>query len=150
MPLTERPVIGWNWPLQEQQGHFDLGHVFNCVITDAIEPVQVAAIGPHHAGLWECDLADQSLTWSGGVYDLFGLPRGGVVTRDQAVAHYREDSRAKLERLRTYAICHRAGFTLDAQIRAAAVGEYRHVRLVAAPLVLGDSVIRIHGLKLAL
>ena len=150
MQLTERPAIGWNWPLREQQGHFDLGHVFNCAITDVIEPLQIGAIGPHHAGLWECDLADQSLIWSGGVYDLFGLRRGSIVTRDEALAHYSEDSRSKLERLRTHAIRQQAGFTLDAEIRVAAVGEYRRVRLIAAPLVISDVVVRLHGIKLAL
>jgi hypothetical protein len=136
------------WPLFEQPRHFDLGHILNCAVTDAIEPGRLGALGIHHAGLWECDLSDESLIWSGGVYDVFGLQRGREVTREQAVAHYREDSRTKLERLRAYAISQRRGFTLDAEIDAASVGERRWMRLIAAPVCEGDRVVRLHGLKL--
>jgi hypothetical protein len=141
---------GGNWPLWEQHSRFELGHILNSAVTDALRPRYLGAIETHHAGLWECDLADQSLIWSGGVYDLFGLERGIPVTRDQAIAHYTEDSRARLESLRTYAIRKLAGFTLDVEIRAAAVGESRRMRLIAAPVFAGDSAVRLHGLKLAL
>ena len=139
-----------NWPLWEQHDHFELGHVLISAVTDAIDPRNPGAIGAHHAGLWECDLADQSLIWSGGVYDLFGLQRHSPVTRAQVLAHYSEDSRAKLERLRTHAIRHGVGFTLDADIRAAAIGQVRRVRIIAAPLMGDGGGVRLHGLKLAL
>jgi len=136
-----------SWPLYEQARHFQLGSIMNCVIADAIEPVDIGRIGAQHAGLWECDLADNSLIWSGGVYDIFGLPRGAIVSRDEAVALYGEDSRAAMERLRAYAIKHRRGFTLDAEIRPAS-GKGRWMRLIAAPICEGDRVVRLHGLKL--
>lgn len=101
----------------------------------------------HHAGLWECDLSDDSLIWSGGIYDIFGLPRGATVSRDEAVSLYAEDSRASMERLRAYAIKHRRGFTLDAKIRPAS-GPSRWMRLIAAPVCEGGRVVRLHGLKL--
>jgi len=28
------------------------------------------------AGLWECRLRDEAVEWTGGVYDLFDIPRG--------------------------------------------------------------------------
>ena len=139
-----------SWSLSEEARHFELGHVLNCAITDAIEPARVGALGWHHAGLWECNLVDNSLVWSGGTHDIFGLPRGSQVTREQALACFSEESRAALERLRHNAIRNHAGFTLDARIHAAAVGEERWVRLIAAPVIENDTVVRLHGLKLVI
>ena len=136
-----------SWPLWEKPRHFDLGHVLNCAVTDLIQPAQIGELGIHHAGCWECDLADDSLIWSGGIYDIFGLPRAAPVRRDEAVGRYCEHSRAKMERLRVYAIKHRRGFTLDVDIQPAS-GCARHVRLIAAPICEGNRVVRLHGLKL--
>jgi len=144
---TEPFSLHHSWPLYEQPRHFDLGCILNSAVTDVVEPVEVGGLEFHHAGCWECDLADNSLIWSGGVYDIFGLPRGAQVTREEAVALYSEESRAAMDRLRTYAIKHRRGFTLDAEIRPAA-GERRWMRLIAAPICNGDRVVRLHGLKL--
>ena len=135
-----------SWPLAEQGRHFDLGFVMSSVITDAIAPANLAELDVNHVGCWECDLADSKLIWSGGVYDMFGLPRGLPLTRDETVALYAEESRAKMERLRAYAIRHRRGFTLDAEIRPAS-GAPRWMRLVCAPVLEGDRPIRLHGLK---
>jgi hypothetical protein len=135
------------WPLWEQARHFELGYVLSSAVTDVIDPTEVGGLGLHHAGCWECVLTDNSLTWSGGVYDIFGLPRGVQISREDSVAFYSEDSRAKMERLRSYSIRHNRGFTLDVEIRAA-VGESRYVRLIAAPKCLGDRVVSLHGLKL--
>lgn len=52
-----------------------------------------------------------------------------------------------MERLRSHAIRHKRGFTLDIDIRAAAVGEARRVRLIGAPVCQGGKVICLHGLK---
>ena len=142
-------ALDHTWPLWEQPRHFELGQVLNCAVTDIIEPNAVGGLGLHHAGCWECDLSDHSLIWSGGVYDIFGLPRGVTVRRDEAVGFYSEESRAKMERLRSYSIRHKRGFTLDVEIRAA-VGETRWMRLIAAPVCAGDRVARLHGLKLIL
>ena len=88
----------FSWPLWEQPRHFELGYILNSAVTDALPPQQVGALGVHHCGLWECDLRDQSLVWSGGAYDIFGLSRGGPITREQSLAHYSEHSRARLRR----------------------------------------------------
>jgi PAS domain-containing protein len=140
-------VLQHSWPLWEQPQHFELGHVLNSAITDAIRPARIGELGLHHAGCWECDLSDNSLIWSGGVYDIFGLPRGVRATREEAVALYCPDSRSKMERLRAYAIRHKRGFTIDVDIRPA-VGEHRWMRLIAAPVCVDSQVTKLHGLKL--
>jgi hypothetical protein len=148
MDLVNAPAD--TWALGEHARRFDLGHVLNCAVIDAIKPRKIGELSIHHAGLWECDLRDGSLIWSGGVYDIFGLERGTQVTREQALACYTEDSRAKLERLRSYALRHQKGFTLDIEIRVAAVGELRRVRLIGAPVREQNDAPKLHGLKLAL
>lgn len=136
-----------SWPLYEQPRQFELGHVLNAAAVDAIVPHAAGDLQMHHAGIWECDLSDQSLIWSGGVYDIFGLPRGVEVSREEAVGFYCEGSRAAMERLRAHAIKHNRGFTVDVEIRAA-VGERRWVRLIGAPLLEDGRPVRLHGLKL--
>lgn len=140
---------GLSWPLSEQTSRLDFGDVLNSVVTDVLEPRKIGAIGLHHAGVWECNLADDSLTWSGGVYDLFGLQRSDPITRNQALAHYSEDSRAKLERLRSHAISNSHGFTLDVKVYAAVVGKLRQVRIIGAPVYSDGVPVRLHGLKIA-
>lgn len=140
--------IHHSWPLAEQPRRFELGLILNSVVTDIIQPSQVGALGIHHAGCWECDLSNESLGWSGGVHDIFGVPRGLKVTRTEAVGFYAEHSRAAMERLRAYAIRHKRGFTLDAEIWPGVGGASRWMRLIAAPVCDGDKVVRLHGLKL--
>ena len=147
MKPIEPLALYHSWPLSEQPRQFDLGCVLNSAAIDLVRPSEIGGLGPHHAGCWECDLRDNSLIWSGGVYDIFGLPRGVEVTRDEAVALYCEESRAAMERLRAHAIKHRRGFTLDAQIHTPA-GERRWMRLITAAVCDGDRVVRLHGLKL--
>ncbi len=141
--------LSHSWPLFEQSRRFELGAVLESAAIDAIWPAKVGAIAAQHSGCWECDLADESLIWSGGVYDIFGLPRGIEVSRVAAVSLYAENSRACMERLRAHAIKHRRGFTLDAEIRPA-VGGSRWMRLIAAPVCVDGEPVRLHGLKLAL
>jgi PAS domain-containing protein len=147
--LPETLALAHTWPLFDRRQHFDLGHLLNSAVIDALQPQQIGALNLHHAGCWECDLSDNSLTWSGGVYDIFGLQRDAKISREQCVIHYCADSRAKMEQLRAYAIRHRRGFTVDVEIHAA-VGETRWMRLIAAPVCVGDQVVRLQGLKLAI
>jgi PAS domain-containing protein len=147
-PLGPLP-LHHSWPLTEQPKHFELGAVLNSAAIDAAAPYTVGEIGAHHAGCWECDLSDNSLIWSGGVHDLFGLPRDLTATRDVAVRMYSEHSRVKMEALRAHAIRHKRGFTLDIEIRPANGGE-RWVRLITAPVLNDNKVVKLHGLKIAL
>src|SRR3546814_4528674 len=97
-------------------------------------------------GTWECNLTDNSLTWSSAVYDLFGMQRGAPVARVDAVARYREGSRAAMERLRAHAITHRRGFTLDVEIGSTPACS-RWIRLIAEPICEGEAVVGLRGLK---
>ena len=144
-----------SWPLFERAGHFDLGWVDRtsvrlpdrgarpCIAEDADT---LARLG---AGVWHCDLADNRLSWTDAIYDLFDLPRGSDVARAEAVAHYCEASRAAMERLRAHGIAHRRGFTLDVEIGPARA-RTRWIRLIAAPVCDGDRVVALHGIKLPL
>lgn len=149
MKPTEPLPLHHSWPLFERERRFELGHAFawpasSPAVTQL--PEELAARG---VGLWECDLADNSLTWSAAVYDIFGLPRGIQVRRQDAVALYTDDSHAAMERLRAYAIKHRRGFTLDAELRPAQGGP-RWMRLIAVPICDDRRVVRLHGVKLAI
>jgi PAS domain-containing protein len=140
-PLTH------SWPLFEQQQRFDLGRLLD-------EPTQARLVPEchpefltaHGVGLWDCDLSDNALSWTDGVFDLFGLPRGAVLARDEIAGLYVEPSRAAMERLRAHAIKHRRGFTLDAEIMPV-TGPSKWMRLIAAPVCVGRQVVRLHGIK---
>ncbi len=147
MIQTESFPLIHSWPLSQASREFELGHVLNAAVTDALQPIEVGVTGLYHAGLWECDLATNSLVWSGGTYDIFGLPRNASINRSDAISLYAENSRVALERLRAHCIKHRRGFTLDAEVNAAN-GQVRWMRLIAAPVCDGDCVTRLHGLKL--
>lgn len=141
LPLTH------SWPLFEQQQRFDLGRLLD-------EPTQARLMPDPHpefltangVGLWECNLPDNALSWTDGVFDLFGLPRGAVLARDEIAGLYAEPSRAAMERLRAHAIKHRRGFTLDAEIMPV-TGPSKWMRLIAAPVCVGRQVVRLHGIK---
>lgn len=133
LPLTH------SWPLFECVQQFELGTTFDAGIMAEL-PISSAI------GRWECDLRDNRLTWSSAVYDLFGLPKHAPLVRSETLPIYTEESRVVMERLRAYAIRHRRGFTLDAQLRPADGGT-RWMRLIAAPIVEDGRVVRIHGIK---
>lgn len=104
------------------------------------------ALAERGIGLWHCDLSDNGLSWTSGVYDLFGVERGTAVPRSLAVSLYRPDSREAMEQLRAYAIRHRRGFTIDVDIRPLDGGECT-MRLIAAPILEGAHVVALHGVK---
>jgi PAS domain-containing protein len=39
-------------------------------------------------GVWECDLDNETLAWTDGVYDMFELPRGSAITRPETLQYY--------------------------------------------------------------
>lgn len=151
MKPTHPLPVHHSWPLYERDRYFELGQIHGCDTLDAFQDVaDAAAAGPAggaRPGLWECDLTDNNrLNWSGEVYDIFGIPRGAAVSRDEAVALYGEGSRAAMEKLRAYAIRHRRGFTLDVEIRPAQAPR-RWMRLIAAPVCAGERIVKLYGLK---
>ncbi|MGX5734585.1 GGDEF domain-containing protein [Bosea thiooxidans] len=97
-------------------------------------------------GAWECHLANETLTWTDGVYDLFGLRRGGEIQRSAILDLYEERSRREMDRLRTSAICGGQGFALDCRILTAG-GEKRWMRLVVGVGYQHGRPYRIFGSK---
>ncbi|RYD43711.1 MAG: hypothetical protein EOP63_08670 [Sphingomonadales bacterium] len=149
MKQTYPLPVHHSWPLYERERFFDLGQLHGVDMLDPVPDlvdIDVPA-RPARLGQWECDLTDNNrLSWSDDVYEIFGIPRGAAVTRDETVALYGEGSRAAMEKLRAYAIKHRRGFTLDVEIRPA-LGPRRWMRLIAAPVCVADSVVKLQGLK---
>jgi PAS domain-containing protein len=143
---TEPLALHHSWFLYERKQRFDLGCVLDCRATEIRELAAEDELARHGVGRWQCDLAENALTWSDGVYDIFGLPRDARLTREVTVALYSEGSRAAMERLRAYAIRHKRGFTLDAEIRPGQGGP-RWMRLIAAPILVEGHVVRLQGLK---
>lgn len=97
-------------------------------------------------GVWQCALPSEELTWTDVVYDLFELPRGAPLDRQQILALYPEASRALLSRVRSEAIRDRTGFQLDAQIKTAR-GALRWIRITATVECENGEPVRIFGMK---
>ena len=97
-------------------------------------------------GVWQCELADESLQWTDSVYDLFELPRGSVVTREQILALYTETARKQLEVVRSRAIANCSDFSLDAEI-VTARGTRRWMRLTGTVESQNGVAVRIFGMK---
>jgi PAS domain S-box-containing protein len=96
---------------------------------------------------WQCDLRDDSLTWSDGVYDLFGLPRGSPLERDAIVAMYLPESQEELARLRSAAIAACGSFTFEARIRRAD-GALRWMRITADVVTENGVARHLYGTKI--
>lgn len=144
MKPTEPLPLFHSWPITEAGRRFELGWVNDHPVSAPRFDADV--LDRHAIGQWECDLADNSLTWSGAVYDIFGFPRGSAVARSAAAARYCEGSRAVMERLRAYAIRHCRGFTLDAEV----MGPHdvqQWMRLTAIPVCVDNRVVRLVGTK---
>jgi len=124
--------------------HNPLAHTIRCRLTeragmDATAPIALAAA-------WRCDLADDSLTWSAGVFDLFGIEPGNKVDRQDAVAMYCEESRELLEQLRAEAIATCGSFTFEARIRRLD-GQMRWMRVTADVAKKDGRAAHLYGMK---
>ena len=140
MRPTEPLPLHHSWPL------IDLHQHLAPVMLDDRTARDDDALAERGLGLWHCDLSDNSLSWTSGVHDLFGIDRDMIVPRALAVSLYAPDSREPMERLRAYAIRHRRGFTLDVDIRPLDGGDCT-MRLIAAPILQGAQVVALHGVK---
>lgn len=96
-------------------------------------------------GVFECDLATETLQWSDGTYDLFGIARGTPLRRAQVLPCYPAHSLKALEAVRHRAVAERNGFTLDAEIVAR--GSPRCIRITACVECAGNRPVRLFGLK---
>lgn len=150
MKQTHPLPVHHSWALYERERHFQLGqiHGYDTLdwVADADDIAEKQAFWRPRLGVWECNLSDNSLNWADEVYDIFGIPRGAAVTRDETVALYCEESRSAMEKLRAYAIKHRRGFTLDVEIRPARAKQ-RWMRLIAAPVCVDGRITKLQGLK---
>jgi len=126
-PLVGRVPMGWAREL----------HVVPSDVPVVLAPMPAA---------WECDLSDDSLRWTPGVFEIFGLPADQPVRRDDVVAMYSEESRAELKRLRDDAIATCGSFTFDAEIRRPD-GELRLMRVTADVEVREGKAVYLYGLK---
>ncbi len=90
---------------------------------------QAASLVP--IGAWSCDLASERLTWTNGVFDMFGLATEQAPERRAIIELFDEESRDLLERQRAQAIANCSGFTLDAGI-IRPDGARRWIRITAA------------------
>jgi len=97
-------------------------------------------------GVWECELADESLTWTDVVYDIFDLPRGSALNRSEILKCYPEDAARELTKRRSKAIEDRTGFSLDTEIVTAA-GNRRWMRITATVESIDGVAVRIFGMK---
>ena len=97
-------------------------------------------------GAWSCDLRSERLTWTRGVFDIFGFPPEELPERRATVEIYDEESRELLERTRAKAIETRSGFTLDARIVRPSGGE-RWVRITAGTQVCNGRAKTLYGMK---
>jgi diguanylate cyclase (GGDEF)-like protein/PAS domain S-box-containing protein len=98
------------------------------------------------AGAWSCDLSSERLTWTAGVFDIFGLANDQAPERREIVEMYGEESRELLDRRRSHAIATRSGFTLDASI-VRADGAKRWIRITAATRSANGRAERLYGMK---
>ena len=106
----------------------------------------VRALTLARMGVWECTLPENRLEWSDGVYDIFGLPRGARLERNDIAGHYKPASLIELERLRSAAIAEGTGFSFDAEI-VTRMGDHRWIRITATAETEAGSVRRIFGTK---
>ena len=140
-PIEPLP-LHHSWPLYELRAHLAP------VLLDPEIARNDAALAERGLGLWHCDLCDDRLRWTAGVYDIFGLERDLQVSRPLAVSLYAPESRGPMERLRAYAIRHKRGFTLDVDIDQADGAGRCAMRLIAAPVLdAGSHVVGLHGVK---
>lgn len=97
-------------------------------------------------GAWACDLADDRLTWTAGIYDIFRLPRGARIDRRETVLFYDAESRADMERLRADAVAFGRGFSLDARM-VRDDGSARWMRLTAEVTRQNGRSVALYGTK---
>lgn len=121
--------------------------MLRAVTTSPIELAATMFLGaPALPAAWECDLADDSLRWAPGVFDLFGLERGASIRRDAVVRQYTDESRALLDHLRSHAIATCGSFTFEAEIRRPD-GTPRWMRIVADVVAREGRATHLYGSK---
>lgn len=97
-------------------------------------------------GAWSCDLSSQALSWTEGVFHIFGASLHRQMDRRETLEFYTEESRALLEQLRSRAIAEGSGFSMEAQI-VRADGQRRWMRINAAVRMEQGRASALYGMK---
>lgn len=105
---------------------------------------QAASIVP--MGAFSCTLADERLSWTSGVFDIFGLSSAQAPERQATVEMYTEASRELLGRRRSHAIATCSSFSLDASI-IRPDGTERWIRINAAVRSVNGRADTLYGMK---
>jgi diguanylate cyclase (GGDEF)-like protein/PAS domain S-box-containing protein len=104
------------------------------------------ALNAARIGAWECELETERLTWTSGVYDIFGYPTSNPLRRASIVDLYVDESRRNMELARAEVIRSGRAVTLDAEIRTWR-GERRWMRLSINTMGERGRPVRIFGAK---
>lgn len=104
------------------------------------------ALGLARIGAWQCELETERLTWTSGVYDIFGYPTGNPLRRASIVDLYIDESRRNMELARAEVIRSRRPVSVDAEIRTWR-GERRWMRLLINTDAGRGRPVRIFGSK---
>lgn len=104
------------------------------------------ALGHARIGAWECELATERLTWTSGVYELFGYPMDSPLRRASIVDLYVPESRRNMEIARAEVIRSGRTVSLDTEIRTWS-GEKRWMRLSINAVAENGRPVRIFGSK---
>ena len=104
------------------------------------------ALNAARIGAWECELATERLSWTQGVYDIFGYPASNPLRRADIVDLYIDESRRNMELARAEVIRSGSPVTLDTEIRTWR-GERRWMRLSINAVREGGRPVRIFGSK---
>jgi diguanylate cyclase (GGDEF)-like protein/PAS domain S-box-containing protein len=104
------------------------------------------ALNVARIGAWECELATERLSWTQGVYDIFGFPASNPLRRASIVDLYMDESRRNMELARAEVIRSGRPVTLDTEIRTWH-GEKRWMRLSINAVREGGRPVRIFGSK---
>src|SRR6201991_3783712 len=104
------------------------------------------ALNAARIGAWECELETERLSWTPGVYDIFGYPASNPLRRASIVDLYIDESRRNMELARAEVIRSGRPVTLDTEIRTWR-GERRWMRLSINSVREGGRPPRIFGTK---
>lgn len=104
------------------------------------------ALNAARIGAWECELETERLSWTEGVYDIFGYPVNNPLRRASIVDLYIDESRRHMELARAEVIRSGCPVTLDTEIRTWR-GERRWIRLSINAAREGGRPVRIFGSK---
>ncbi len=104
------------------------------------------ALNVARIGAWECELETERLSWTQGVYDIFGYPVSNPLRRASIVDLYIDESRRNMELARAEVIRSGRPVTLDTEIRTWR-GEKRWMRLSINAVREDGRPVRIFGSK---